>query len=90
MKILDFSLEGIQLNGKDLIQIIAAVIIVYDLWMRFLSLESGLLELRISTLDMELSYLEQNHDRSETEQRIYESKRGQVDLLRQSLMEMQQ
>lgn len=88
MKVLDLSLESIRINGKDVVSILGIAWIAFLLYGRFLAVEAGLLELRISTLHMELSYME-NRERTEQENRIYELKMDLVKKLQDKLEEYQ-
>lgn len=88
MKVFDFSLEHIRITGKDLVVVIGFVWMVFELYTRFLALESGQLEIRISQLNMELSYLE-GRERSEADQRKYELKKEFVKDLHKKLEALQ-
>ena len=73
MKFFDISLESIRLNGKDVVTLILLAFAVFGLYNRFTAVETGLLELRISTLNMELAYME-GQERDEGDQRRYDIK----------------
>ena len=86
--IIDLSLESIRLNARDVAALMLVAFSVFGLYGRFTNVELGLIELRISTLNMELSYMD-GKERDETEQRVYDGKKLLVKILTEELEELQ-
>ena len=81
-------LDEIAFNLKDLVYVVGAVWVVFEFYARFLALESGMLEVRMASINMELSYME-DRERTEREQRTYDSKKLLLDLLTAQHEELQ-
>ena len=87
-KYLDVSLESLRFTGKELGYLVGALWVAFNFYTRFEAMERNLaastLENRIAVVEMELGYME-DRQRSEKEQRIYETKKEFVSILREKL-----